>query len=292
LVIGGGYIGLELGSAYAALGSKVTVVEALPSLLSATDKDLADIVIRRLKKTFTAILCGANVTKVEEAAEGLRVTLVDGKGQEKQETYAQILSCAGRKPNTDQLGLEKTTVKISDRGFIDVNGKRQTAEANIFAIGDVTGQPMLAHKASAEAKVVADAVAGYPAKFEPKCIPSVVYTDPELAWCGITEQEAKAKGLAVTVSKFPWMASGRAMTLARTDGTTKIIADTNTGRIIGVGIAGAGAGELITEGALAVETGMKAEDLELTIHPHPTLSEMMMETAEGLFGHPTHILKN
>jgi dihydrolipoamide dehydrogenase len=291
LVIGGGYIGLELGSAYAALGSKVSVIEALPALLSSADKDLADIVIRRLKKTFAAILCGTQVTKAEETAEGVRITLVDGKGQEQQETFAQILVCVGRTPNTDQLGLETTSIKISERGFIEVNGKRQTGEAHIFAIGDVTGQPMLAHKASAEAKTAADAVAGYPAKFEPKCIPGVVYTDPELAWCGITEQEAKVKDMKVTISKFPWLASGRAMTLGRTDGLTKIIANTDTGRILGVGIAGVGAGELIAEGALAIETGMKAEDFELTIHPHPTLSEMMMETAEGLFGHPTHILK-
>jgi dihydrolipoamide dehydrogenase len=291
LIIGGGYIGLELGTAYAALGSKVSVVEALPSLLSSADKDLADIVIRRLKKTFTAILCGTKLIKAEETSEGIRDTILDDKNQEKQETYAQVLVSVGRKPNTHDLGLEKTSIKISDKGFIEVDGQRRTAEAKIFAIGDTTGQPMLAHKASAEAKVAADAVAGYPTEFAPKCIASVVYTDPELAWCGITEQEAHTKGLAITISKFPWMASGRAMTLGRTDGLTKIIADTKTGKILGVGIAGVNAGELIAEGALAIETGIKAEDLELTIHPHPTLSEMMMETAEGLFGHPTHLLK-
>ncbi len=291
LVIGGGYIGLELGTAYAALGSKVSVVEALPSLLLSADKDLADIVVRRLKKAFSAILCGTKITKAEETAEGVRVTLIDGKGLEKQETYAQILVCVGRKPNTDNLGLETTSIQISDKGFIQVDSQRRTTEAGIFAIGDITGQPMLAHKASAEAKAAADAVAGYPTKFEPKSIPGVIYTDPELASCGITEQEARIKGMPITVSKFPWMASGRAMTLGRTDGMTKIIADTNTGKILGVGIAGAGAGELIAEGALAIEKSLKAEDLELTIHPHPTLSETMMETAEGLFGHPIHILK-
>ncbi len=291
LIIGGGYIGLELGTAYAALGSKVSVVEALPALLSTADKDLGDVVIRRLKKTFTRILCSTKVTRTEETPEGICVTFTDDKGKESQETYAQVLVSAGRRPNTDELGLETTAIKISDRGFIEADTRRQTAETHIFAIGDITGQPMLAHKASAEGKVAADAVAGYPTTFEPKCIPSVVYTDPDLAWCGLTEQDARKQGLAVSVSKFPWSASGRAMTLGRTDGITKIVADTETGKILGVGIVGVGAGELIAEGALAIEAGMKAEELELTIHPHPTLSEMTMEATEGLFGHPTHILK-
>ncbi len=291
LIIGGGYIGLELGTAYAALGSKITVVEALPSLLSAADKDLADIVVRRLKKTFASILCGTKVIKSEEAADGIRVTFQDNAGKEWQEAYAQILVCVGRAPNTAHLGLETTAVKVSEKGFIAVNNKRCTAAGNIFAIGDITEGPMLAHKASFEAKAAADVAAGYGTNFDPACIPAVVFTDPELAWCGITEQEARAQGLDAVVAKLPWAASGRAMTLQRTDGMTKIIADNKTGRILGVGITGVGAGELIAEGALAIETGVKAQDLELTIHPHPTLSEMMMEAAEGLFGQPIHLLK-
>ncbi len=291
LIIGGGYIGLELGTVYAALGSKVTVVEALPSLLSSADKDLADIVTRRLRRTFSKILCGTRVNAAEECAEGIRVTFQDDKGQTSQETFANILSCVGRVPDTTGLGLETTSIVVTDKGTIDVDAQRRTREHDIFAIGDITAGPMLAHKASSEAKVAADAAADYGTSFEPKAIPCVVFTDPELAWCGVTEQEARAKGLDITVSKFPWGASGRAMTLGRADGMTKVIADTRTGRILGVGIAGIHAGELIAQGALAIETGMKAQDLELTIQPHPTLSETLMETAEGLFSHPIHIIK-
>lgn len=291
LVIGGGYIGLELGSAYAGLGAKVSVVEALPQLLANADKDLADTLLRRLKKTFTKIMTGTQVLAAEETPEGIRVTLKDSAGQESTATYSHILVSVGRKPNIEGLGLENTKIQLTDNGFIEVDGARRTDEKNIFAIGDVTGQPMLAHKASHEAKVASDVIAGKDTAYEPRCIPNVVFTDPELAWCGITEQEAKAKGMDITVSKFPWAASGRAMTIGRTEGATKIIADTKTGRILGVGIVGVGAGDLIAEGALAVETGMKAEDMALTIHPHPTLSETLLEAAEGIAAVPIHIFR-
>ncbi len=290
LVIGGGYIGLELGSAYAALGSTVSIIEALPQLLPAVDKDLADILLRRLRKDFNAVMTGTRVIRAEETTEGMRITWCDDKGKESQTVYSQVLVAAGRKPHTGGLGLEHTKVQLTDNGFIEVDHCRRTDEKNIYAIGDVAGNPMLAHKASAEAKVAAATIAGHSAAYAPRCIPSVIYTDPELAWCGLTEHEALVRNINITVSKFPWTASGRAMSVNRTDGLTKIIADTITGRILGVGIVGAGAGELIAEGALAVETGLKADDLASTIHPHPTLSETLMEAAEGLFGQPTHLI--
>jgi dihydrolipoamide dehydrogenase len=212
-------------------------------------------------------------------------------GKEWREVYDNVLVSVGRKPNAGALGLENTKIELDEKGFIEITDQCRTDEKNIYAIGDVTAGPLLAHRASAQAKIAADVIAGQDKAFEPGCIPSVIYTDPELAWCGLTEQEARAKELDITVSKFPWAASGRALTLDRTDGATKIIADTKTGRILGVGIVGVNAGDLISEGALAVENGLKAEDLALTIHPHPTLSETLMETAEGLFGQPTHILK-
>ncbi len=291
LVIGGGYIGLELGSAYSAFGSEVSVVEALPQILAGADKDLADILIRRLNQEFKAVMTATRVVKAAEAADGIEVTFQNDKGEERQERYAQVLVAAGRRPNVDELGLETTKVQLTENGFIEVDSQRRTDEKTIYAIGDVTGNPMLAHKASAEAKAAVEAIAGREGDYAPRCIPSVIYTDPELAWCGLTEQQARTQGMNIAVSKFPWAASGRAMATGRTDGMTKLIADTRTGRIIGVGIVGAGAGELIAEGAVAVETGLKAEDLALTIHPHPTLSETLMEAAQGLFGQPVHLIR-
>ncbi|MBF0619048.1 MAG: dihydrolipoyl dehydrogenase [Candidatus Omnitrophica bacterium] len=291
LVIGGGYIGLELGSAYAALGSAVSVVEALPVILGSADKDLADILIRKLKKTFTTIMAATQVIAAEETSDGLRVHFKDAAGKEWQETYSNALVSTGRRPNTETLSLENTKVERTEKGFIEVTAERRTDEKNIYAIGDVTGNPMLAHKASREAKVAIDAILKKPTAFEPTCIPSVIFTDPELAWCGLTEMAARAQDLDIAVSKFPWAASGRALTLNRTDGLTKIIADTKTGKILGIGMVGVHAGELIAAAALAIESGMKADDLALTIHPHPTLSETLMESAEGLFGHPTHLIK-
>lgn len=291
LVIGGGYIGLELGTAYASFGSQVSVVEALPYILPNIDKDLVDIMLRHLKRTFSSVSTAAKVVKAEEAGAGIRVTVQDSQGQESTGVYDQLLVSVGRRPNTDGLGLENTKVQLTENGFIEVDERRRTDEKNIYAIGDVAGNPMLAHKASLEGKVAAESVAGQDTVYAPAAIPAVVFTDPEIAWCGLTESEGRAKGLDLAVSAFPWGASGRAVTLNRTDGITKIIADKKTGRLLGVGIVGANAGELIAEGTLAVETRMKAEDLSLTVHPHPTLSETMLEAAEGLFGVPTHIFK-
>jgi dihydrolipoamide dehydrogenase len=291
LVIGGGYIGLELGSVYAALGSKVSVVEMLPTLLPGPDRDLVDILARRIKSRFAKVMTETKVVRAAEKADGIEVVFQDKNKKESTESFDNVLVAVGRKPNSEGLGLETTRVKINDKGFIEVDPQRRTADENIFAIGDVAGNPMLAHKAFSEARVAVEAIIGKKTVFEPQAIPAVVYTDPELAWSGLSEADAKAQGLDITVSKFPWAASGRALTLNRTDGLTKIIADTKTKRVLGVGIVGVGAGDLISEGTLAIEMGAVADDLAKTIHPHPTLSETLLETAEGLFSSPTHILR-
>jgi dihydrolipoamide dehydrogenase len=231
------------------------------------------------------------VVRAAEKADGIEVVFQDKNKKESTESFDNVLVAVGRKPNSEGLGLETTRVKINDKGFIEVDPQRRTADENIFAIGDVAGNPMLAHKAFSEARVAVEAIIGKKTVFEPQAIPAVVYTDPELAWSGLSEADAKAQGLDITVSKFPWAASGRALTLNRTDGLTKIIADTKTKRVLGVGIVGVGAGDLISEGTLAIEMGAVADDLAKTIHPHPTLSETLLETAEGLFSSPTHILR-
>jgi dihydrolipoamide dehydrogenase len=202
-----------------------------------------------------------------------------------------VLVSVGRKPNATGFGLEKTKVRVSDRGFIEVDAQRRTAEPNIFAIGDVVGDPMLAHKASHEGRVAAEVIAGHKVAFEPNAIPAVIFTDPEIAWCGVTETQAKERGLEVAIAKFPWGASGRAMSIERTDGLTKLVIDPKTERVLGVGIAGVGAGDMISEGALAIEMGATAADVKLTIHPHPTLSETLMEAAEVFYGQSTHVYR-
>ncbi|MDA0991486.1 MAG: dihydrolipoyl dehydrogenase [Verrucomicrobia bacterium] len=290
LVVGGGYIGLELGQAYASFGSSVSVVEMLPNLLSGADKDLAQVLIQRLKKQFEAIMLETKVLSIEEVDNAIRVRMEAKDGKAIDEVYDRILISVGRRPNTENLGLENTKVVVTDRGFIEVDPQRRTAEPSIFAIGDVAGQPMLAHKATHEAHVAVEALAGHKRIYDPAAIPAVVFTDPEIAWCGITEAEAEAQGLAFTVAKFPWAASGRATTLGRSDGLTKLIVENETTRILGVGIAGPGAGELIAEGTLAIEMGAVARDLSLTIHAHPTLSETSMEAAEAIGGHSTHFM--
>ncbi len=291
LVIGGGYIGMELGTAYHELGSKVSIVEMLSGLLPGADRDLADVLNKRAKGMFTNIMLETKVLKMEESPNGLKVTFADKDNKEFSEEYNKVLVSIGRKPNSENLGLENTKVKVTPRGFVEVNAQRRTADENIYAIGDIAGDPMLAHKASHEGRVAVEAIMGKKVAWEPHAIPAVVFTDPEIAWCGITEAEAVKEGKNVKVVKFPWGASGRALTLDRQDGLTKMIIDPDTERILGIGIVGVGAGEMISEGVLAIEMGCVANDLKLSIHPHPTLSETMMETAESFFGHSTHIYK-
>ena len=291
LVIGGGYIGLELGTVYAALGSRVSVVEMTGGLLPGADRDLVAPLEKRLKKLFAAIMVNTKVVKVAEEANGVRVTFEGRADGPAEEVFDRVLVAIGRRPNSKIPGLETTGVKVDAKGFIETDGQRRTAQPNIFAIGDVAGEPMLAHKASHEARVAVEAIQGHKAVFEPQAIPAVVFTDPEIAWCGLTEAQAQADGREFEVAKFPWGAASRAITVDRPDGLTKLVLEAGTGRILGVGIAGSGAGELIAEGALAIEMGATAEDLKLVIHPHPTLSESLMEAAETFFGQSTHVFK-
>jgi dihydrolipoamide dehydrogenase len=290
LVVGGGYIGLELGSVYAAMGTKVTVVEMTDGLLPGADRDLVNILAKRIESICEAVLLQTKVVGMKEAGSGVAVTFESESGRREQ-TFDRVLVSIGRRPNSAVPGLDRTKVQVSARGFIEVDASRRTAEPSIYAIGDVVGEPMLAHKASHEARVAVDAIAGERAAFEPLAIPAVVFTDPEIAWCGLTEAEARTQKRAVTVARFPWAASGRAITLDRVDGVTKLILHPDTGRILGVGIAGPGAGELISEGVLAIEMGANADDLRQCIHPHPTLSETLMESAEVFFGQATHVYR-
>jgi dihydrolipoamide dehydrogenase len=290
LVVGGGYIGLELGTVYAELGSAVSVVEMTPGLLPGCDRDLAAILEKRVNKIFKGIMLETKVTKMEETSAGIKVSF-ENKDGKKEETFEKVLVAIGRRPNSENLGLEKTKVKINEKGFVVINPQRQTDDPSIFAIGDIAGEPMLAHKAAHEGRVPVDAILGKKTIFEPKAIPAVVFTDPEIAWCGLTETQATKENRSVHIVKYPWAASGRAITLDRTDGLTKILVDLESERILGMGIAGVGAGELIAEGVLAIEMGATIEDLKLTIHPHPTLTETVMETAEAFFGHSTHIYR-
>ena len=287
LVIGGGYIGLELGSVYAALGSSVSVVEMTAGLLPGADRDLVNILARRLESVFDAIMLDTRVTGMTADSDAIRVS-IDGADDAR---FDKVLVAVGRRPNSDIPGLETTGVELDDRGFIKVDAQRRTAVASLFAIGDVVGEPMLAHKASHEGRTAVEAIAGEAAVFEPAAIPAVIFTDPEIAWCGLTETDAKRTGRAITVARFPWAASGRATSVDRTDGVTKLILDPESERVLGVGIAGVGAGELIAEGVPAVEMGAVATDLKLTIHPHPTLSETIMESAEVFFGQSTHLFR-
>ncbi|HXG30988.1 MAG TPA: dihydrolipoyl dehydrogenase [Thermodesulfobacteriota bacterium] len=291
LVIGGGYIGLELGTVYAALGTRVTVVEMTPGLMPGVDRDLVYVLSRRLERVFDSIMLSTRVVWMEEEKNGIRVRFEGAGGKEAERMFEKVLVSVGRKPNSDGLGLENAGVRVDQNGFIEVDIKRRTSEPAIFALGDVAGEPMLAHKATHEGRVAAKAIAGHKVAFEPQAIPAVVFTDPEIAWCGLTETEAKEKNLPVKIARFSWGASGRATTLDRNDGVTKLLIDPETERILGIGIVGTGAGELIAEGVLAVEMAALASDLELTIHPHPTLSETVMEAAEVFFGTSTHLYR-
>ncbi len=291
LVIGGGYIGLELGTVYAALGSKVSVVEMLPGLLPGADRDLVLPLHKRMEKIFDAILLNTTVAAVKEESNGIRVTFDGPEVREREKLFDKVLVSVGRQPNSEISGMEKTQVKVGPRGFIQVNKQLQTDDAAIYAIGDVVGEPMLAHKAMHEGRTAAEAIAGHKVAFEPNAIPAVVFTDPEVAWCGLTETQAQKDNREVKVARFPWAASGRAMTIDRTEGMTKLLIDPQTERVLGVGIVGVGAGELIAEGVLAMEMGALAKDIALTIHPHPTLSETVMNSAEVFFGTATDVYR-
>ncbi|MCC6237618.1 MAG: dihydrolipoyl dehydrogenase [Dehalococcoidia bacterium] len=287
LVVGGGYIGLELGSVYRALGSRVTVVEMTQGLLPGADRDLVAPLEKRLRASGVEFLLGTRVAGLEDSGTTVKVDLsgaeVDGVRE-----VDRVLVAVGRVPNARDLGLEHTGVQVGPRGFIEVDAQRRTAEPSIFAIGDVAGEPMLAHKATHEARVAVEAIAGLPATWDPLAIPAVVFTDPEIAWCGLTEAEARERGQAVEIATFPWAASGRATTLDRPEGLTKLVLEPGTERVLGVGMVGSGAGELIAEGVLAIEMGARATDLQLAIHAHPTLSETVMESAEVFFGQSPH----
>ena len=292
LVVGGGYIGLEMGSVYAQLGTEVSVAEFTDGLLPGADRDLVKPLQKRLEKSFKNIMLKTKATAAKDIGDAVEITLQDADGSnERKETYSRVLVSVGRKPNSNDMGLENTKVKIDQRGFVVINDRCETDDPNILAIGDVAGDPMLAHKASAQGRVAVEVVHGGPAVFEPHAIPAVVFTDPEIAWAGLTEDQAKKEGRTVEVAVYPWAASGRAQSLARTEGLTKILIDPETDRVLGVAVVGAGAGELIAEGVLAIEMGCSARDIAESIHPHPTLSETVAFANESYFGTATEIYK-
>lgn len=292
LVVGGGYIGLELGTVYAALGTRVSVVEMLPGLLMpGADRDLVAPLQKRMEKMFASIMLNTIVAGLEEEAQGMRVIFEGEAVKEREQVFDKVLISVGRTPNSAIPGLQSTKVEVNGRGFIQINKHLQTADPVIYAIGDVAGDPMLAHKAAHEGHVAAEHIAGHDVAFEPKAIPAVIFSDPEIAWCGLTETQAQKEGREIAVSKFPWAASGRATTLDRPEGMTKLILDPKTETVLGMGIVGPEAGEMIAEGVLAVEMGVTASKLKSTIHAHPTLSETVMESAELFFGQSSHFFR-
>lgn len=291
LVVGGGYIGLELGTVYASLGTKVSVVEMLPGLLPGADRDLVNPLAKRLEKIFASIMLNTTVAGLKEEAEGIRVQFKPEEGPPSEQVFEKVLVSIGRRPNSEVPGLEKTGVTKTPKGFIEVDAQRRTKDPVIYAIGDVAGEPMLAHKASHEGRLAIEHIAGHKVAWEPKAIPAVVFTDPEIAWCGLTEADAQAQGREVKVARYPWAASGKAVAIDRTEGVTKIVFDPQTERVLGVGICGPNAGDMISESVLAIEMGANATDLALTIHPHPTLSETVMGAAEVLHGTATDIFR-
>jgi dihydrolipoamide dehydrogenase len=290
LVVGGGYIGLEMGTVYAALGSRVSVVEMTDGLLPGADRDLVKPLAARLEKTFERILLGTKVTALADRHETIEVTF-DGPAAPPPQRYSRVLVSVGRRPNSAGLGLENTHVEVDPRGFIVTDDRQRTADPQILAIGDVAGEPMLAHKAAHEGKAAVEALAGEPARFAPRAIPAVVFTDPEIAWAGLTELEARRQGRQVAVAIFPWAANGRAQAVGRTEGLTKWLVDPQSERVLGCGIVGAGAGDLIAEAVLAIEMGAAVRDLTETIHPHPTFSETLGAAAEVFFGTATDLYK-
>ncbi|MFO0844039.1 MAG: dihydrolipoyl dehydrogenase [Gemmataceae bacterium] len=292
LVVGGGYIGLEMGYVYAALGSKVTVVEMTEGLLPGVDRDLVKPLQDRLTRTklFDSILLKTKVAKVEEVKDGVRATLESPDGKQTQEVFDRVLVSVGRWPNSKNVGLDKAGVAVNEKGFVVVDEQRRTSVPHIFAIGDVAGEPMLAHKATYEGKIAVEVLSGEPAVYDARAVPAVVFTDPEIAWCGLTETEAAKQGKPVKVLKFPWSWSGRALTLGRTEGLTKILVDPETERVLGVGIVGVEAGEMLGEAMLAIEMSASARDIAMTMHAHPTLLETIGEAAEGYYGMSVHQL--
>jgi len=291
LVIGGGYIGLEMGTVYAQIGTKVSVVELQDGLLMGADRDLVKPLHKRLSKLFgERIFLNTKVGSVAAVGNQVQVSF-EGPGKYGTEKYDRVLVSVGRSPNTRNLGLENTRLQVDKRGFIACDRQQRTAEPNIFAIGDIAGEPMLAHKASHEAKVAIEVILGRDVAFDKQAIPAVVFTDPEIAWAGLTEERAKREGIAVDVEIYPWAASGRAQALGRTDGLTKWLVDPATHRVLGCGIVGSGAGELIAEAVLAIEMGCEVRDITESIHPHPTLSETLMNAGEVHFGTATEIYK-
>jgi dihydrolipoamide dehydrogenase len=290
LVVGGGYIGLEIGTVYAALGASVTVVEMTGGLLPGVDRDLVRILKQRLEKTVSEILLDTKVTGFKEQKNGVMTTLKTPDGSRKR-LFDRVLVAVGRRPNSEGLGLEKIGVRVDEQGFIRVDGQQRTDVPSVFAIGDAAGEPMLAHKASHEGRIAAEVVSGRDVARDEAAIPAVVFTDPEIAWAGLTETEARDRKIDYRAARFPWAASGRALTLGRTDGVTKVLVDPGSERVLGVGIVGSGAGELIAEAVAAIEMGASAGDLGLTIHPHPTLSETLKEAAELFHGTATHVYR-
>ncbi len=292
LVVGGGYIGLEMGTVYAALGSRVSVVELTDGLLPGADRDLVRPLHKKLGKDYAEIMLGTKVVSMADKGKAVEVTFEPAAGGERKvQQFSRILVSVGRRPNSDNIGLEKTKVQIDKQGFVQIDAQRRTAEPRIWAIGDVAGQPMLAHKAAHEGRSCVEAIAGHNVTFAPRAIPAVVFTDPEIAWAGLTETEAHAKGIKYETAIFPWAASGRAQAIGRTEGLTKWLIDPASERVLGCGIVGAGAGDLIAESVLAIEMGCSARDVAETIHPHPTLSESLGFAADVYFGTATDIYK-
>jgi dihydrolipoamide dehydrogenase len=288
LVVGGGFVGLETGSVYASLGSKVVLVEFDGQLMRGIDSDLSKPLVARLEGLFESISFNTDVTSIKEGESGVDVTF-SGEIEEKNQRFDRVLAAVGRTPNSQGIGLENTKVKVNERGFIIVDQQRRTTDEKIFAVGDVTGGALLAHKSMHEGKVAAEVIAGLPSAFDFQAIPAVVYTDPQIAVCGLSEEAARKRGRNVKITRFPWSASGRAVSMG-ISGMTKMIIDPDSQRVLGLGIVGRDAGEMISEGVLAIEMGALAEDLALSIHPHPTLSEAEEEAAEAFLGSSTHIL--
>jgi len=289
LIVGGGIIGMELGQVYAALGSSISVVEMMPGLIPPADRDLVKPLQEELESQFENIWTKTKVTDVTPTSEGISVELDIPNGHTFTQTFSRVLVSVGRVPNSSDIGIGNTNIQVDDRGFIQVNSQMRTAEPSIFAIGDVIGAG-LAHTASHQGTLVAEILSGHEKLvFEPRAIPNVVYTDPEIAWCGLTEQQAKDQAVDCKIARFPWSASGRASAVGRNEGLTKLLIDPTNDRILGVGISGNNAGELIAEGVVAVEMGALASDIQLSIHPHPTLSETFMEAADVYYGQSPHM---